>query len=189
MPFFHSFGYREQIFLKEHIFSFYSCSLTFLVFCLLQLWVWHIWGRKKAQRNHRCCLSSKIFGHSTLSIPLESSWATQVALVVKNPPANEGDMRDLGSIPGSGRSPGEGDSCLENPVDRGAWWATIHDVTKSWTWLRMHTHACLFCRWFPGLLFIVSLKVNEKFCRGIGKTMSAPLFFSPRSNSLFCLLI
>ena len=51
---------------------------------------------------------------------------------------NEGD---LGSIPGSGRSPGEGTgnplqySCLENPTDRGAWWATVHGVTKSWTQL------------------------------------------------------
>ena len=48
---------------------------------------------------------------------------------------------DLGSIPGSGRSPGEGNgnplqySCLENPMDRGAWWATIHGVAKSWTGL------------------------------------------------------
>ena len=46
---------------------------------------------------------------------------------------------DLGSIPGSGRSPGEGNgnplqySCLENPMDGGAWWATVHGVTKSWT--------------------------------------------------------
>ena len=46
---------------------------------------------------------------------------------------------DLGLIPGSGRSPGEGNgnplqySCLENPVDRGAWWATVHGVSKSWT--------------------------------------------------------
>ena len=46
---------------------------------------------------------------------------------------------DLGFIPGSGRSPGEGKgnptqcSCLENPMDRGAWWATVHRVSKSWT--------------------------------------------------------
>ena len=59
-----------------------------------------------------------------------------VALVVKNPPAKAGDRRDPGSIPGSERSPGEGHgnplqySCLENPVDRGAWQAT---VTRSWT--------------------------------------------------------
>ena len=51
-----------------------------------------------------------------------------VVLVVKNLPANAGDIRDAGLIPGSGRSPGGGQgnalqySCLENPVDRGAWW-------------------------------------------------------------------
>ena len=56
-------------------------------------------------------------------------------------PANAGDVGDVGSIPGSGRSPGEGNgnplqySCLENSMDRGAWWATVHGVTKSWTWL------------------------------------------------------
>ena len=49
---------------------------------------------------------------------------------------------DLGSIPGSGRSPGEGNgnplqySCLQNSMDRGAWWITVHGVTKSWTQLR-----------------------------------------------------
>ena len=65
-----------------------------------------------------------------------------MALVVKNPPDNAGDARGLGLIPGSGRSPGEGNgnplqySCLENPMDRGAWWATVHGVTKSWT--RLH---------------------------------------------------
>ena len=66
-------------------------------------------------------------------------WASQVVLVVKNPPPNAGDGRDVGSISGSGRCPGEGNgnplqySCLENPVDRGAWWATVHGVTKSRT--------------------------------------------------------
>ena len=63
-------------------------------------------------------------------------------LVVKNPPANPGDVRDVGSIPGSGRSPegGHGNSlqysCLENPMNRGAWHATTHGITKSQTWLR-----------------------------------------------------
>ena len=57
--------------------------------------------------------------------------------VVKNPPANAGDIRDEGSIPGLGRSPGGGHgntlqySCLENPMDRGAWPTTVHKVTKS----------------------------------------------------------
>ena len=66
-------------------------------------------------------------------------WASQVALVVKNLPANAGDIRDAGSIPGSGRSPEGGNgnplqySCLESSLDRGAWSATVHRVTKSWT--------------------------------------------------------
>ena len=65
-------------------------------------------------------------------------WASQVVLVVKNLPANAGDIRDVGSIPGSGRSPGgeHGSplqySCLKSHMDRGAWWATVHGVTKGW---------------------------------------------------------
>ena len=61
------------------------------------------------------------------------------ALVVKNPPTNSGDVRDVGSISGSGRSPGGGHgnplqySCLENPMDRGAWWATVYWIMKSQT--------------------------------------------------------
>ena len=57
--------------------------------------------------------------------------------MIKNPSANAGDLRDLGSIPGLGRSPGGGhgnplqDSCLENSMDRGAWWVTVHTVAKS----------------------------------------------------------
>ena len=55
---------------------------------------------------------------------------------VKNPPANAGDAKGMGSIPGPGRCPGEGNgnplqySCLENPMDREAWWATVHGITK-----------------------------------------------------------
>ena len=62
---------------------------------------------------------------------------SQVALVVKNLPANAGVIRDAGSIPGLGRSPGGGHgnpvqySCMENSIDRGAWWATVHGVTES----------------------------------------------------------
>ena len=78
-----------------------------------------------------------------------STWASQVMLVVKKLPAKAGDMRDRGSIPGLERSPGGGHgnplqcSCLENPMDREAWWATVHGVEKSWTGLSnlacMHT--------------------------------------------------
>ena len=66
-------------------------------------------------------------------------WAAQVALVIKKPPASAGDVRDVSLIPGSGRSPGGGNgnplqySCLENPMDRGAWWATAYRVAESWT--------------------------------------------------------
>ena len=62
--------------------------------------------------------------------------------MVKNLPANAGDIRDAGLIPGSGRSPGGGHgnslqySCLENLMDRGAWRATVHRVTQSWTPLK-----------------------------------------------------
>ena len=78
-----------------------------------------------------------------------NTWDSQLALTVKNPPANAGDMRDTGSSPGSGRSPGGGHSnplqysCLEHPMDRGAWQATVHGVAKSRTWLKQlsrHTH-------------------------------------------------
>ena len=72
----------------------------------------------------------------TFKTPLTKARVSQVALVVKNPPASAGDRRDRGSILGSGRSPGEGNgnplqySLLGNPMDRGAWRATIHGVTR-----------------------------------------------------------
>ena len=77
-----------------------------------------------------------LFGHAM--------WhrASQVALEVKNPPANAGDKRDVGSIPGLGRSPNEGNGnpllyfCLENPRDRAVWWAAVQRVAKSSTRLK-----------------------------------------------------
>ena len=82
-------------------------------------------------------------------------WTFQVALVVKNLPASAGDMRDAGSIPVSGRSPaGEyGNSLqysyLENPIDRGGWWAIVHWITKSdateaTEHAHMHTLWCIY---------------------------------------------
>ena len=68
--------------------------------------------------------------------------ASQVALVVENLPANAGDIRDTSLIPGSGRFPGGGHgnplqySRLENPMEREAWWATVHRVAKSRTRLK-----------------------------------------------------
>jgi len=64
---------------------------------------------------------------------------SQVPLVVKNLPSNEGDIRDVSLIPGLGRYPAGGHdnplqySCLGHPIDREAWQTTIHKVTKSWT--------------------------------------------------------
>ena len=72
--------------------------------------------------------------------------------MVKNLPANAGDIRGVGLIPGSGSSPGGGhgnppqNSCLESLTDRGAWWAIVQMVTKSWTCLkRLSRHACTDC--------------------------------------------
>ena len=70
--------------------------------------------------------------------------------MVKDPPANAGDERDTGLIPELGRCPGGGNgnplqySCLENPMNRGAWWVAAHRVAKSWTPLkRQHAHTNL----------------------------------------------
>ena len=66
--------------------------------------------------------------------------------MAKSLPASAGDSRDTDSIPGSGRSPGEGNanpleySCLENPMDRGVWQAPVHGVVKSQTGLNMHSY-------------------------------------------------
>ena len=76
-------------------------------------------------------------------------WASQVTLGVKDLLANAGNVRDAGSVPGTRRSPrgGHGNplqcSCLENPMKRGAWQATVHRTAKSWARLKQHsTHTC-----------------------------------------------
>ena len=110
-----------------------------------------------SQHQTKTCI---VFAHSNLGLPSEKKrenvtlfytgaystcGVSQVVLVVNNPSTNPGDIRDTGSIPGSGRSPGGGHrnplqySCLENPMDRGTCWAMIHRVTKSWTWLNWRT--------------------------------------------------
>ena len=71
--------------------------------------------------------------------------ASQVVLVVKNLPTNAGELKELSLIPQSGRSPEGGNgsplqnSCLENPIDRGAWWATVHGIAKSQHMIRILT--------------------------------------------------
>ena len=84
-------------------------------------------------------LGSPIYTHIHIYYLNLSTGASQVVLVVKNPAANAGDIRDTSSIPGLGRSSGGGHgnpvqySCLENPTDRGVWQATVHGVAKSRT--------------------------------------------------------
>ena len=84
-------------------------------------------GVLPSRHNH----PTQTLAPSTISTGLSRS------LVVKNLPANIGDRKDAGLIPGSGRSHGGGHgnppqcSCLENPMDRGAWWATVHGVSES----------------------------------------------------------
>ena len=85
--------------------------------------------------------------------------------VGKEPACNVGDAEDVGSILGLGRSPGGGHgnllqySCLGNPLDRGAWWATVHKVTKNWTRLKISSmHACIL----SGTIFH-SLREGGKF--------------------------
>ena len=111
-----------------------TLSLHFLVVYILQ--IWHL-----GSRDHFFFQQDTILLQCPLVIEwwLNIAWASQVALVAKNPPAKTGDLRDLGSIPRSGRCPRGGNgnplqySCLENPKDRGAWQATVHGVTKSRT--------------------------------------------------------
>ena len=94
-----------------------------------------------------------------------------MAQLVKNLPANIGDTRDAGSIPGSGRSPGVGNGnplhyyCLQNPMDRGAWQTTVHGVTKELDMTEhthTHTHTYILilklgCPFFDAELFVCLL--------------------------------
>ena len=112
-----------------------DCSLPgYYVYGILQAgileWVALLFTRGSSQPRDRTCISH---------ISCINTWvrACQVALVVKNPPANAGDIRDMGSFPGSGRSPGgeHGNplrySCLENLMDREVWQATVGGVERS----------------------------------------------------------
>ena len=114
--------------------------------------------------------SKKLYNSSFFSWVYVASWisiwvwcevgASQVVLMVKNMPANVGDIGDSSSIPGLGRSPGGGHdnalqcSCLENPMDRGAWWATVHGVPMSQTWLKQLSMDTRMM-WAKGSRFIV----------------------------------
>ena len=102
---------------------------------LLEIYWGHVW------------LSQVILRLGTVSIKFPEHFPG--GTVVKNLSANAGDARDVGLIPGSGRSPGDGHgwplqcSCLENPMDRGAWWAAVHGAAKSQMQLSTHTELSL----------------------------------------------
>ena len=101
-------------------------------------WVDFPFSRESSQPRDRTqvsCIAGRFF----------TSWATRKGLL-----ANTGDIRDVGSILGLGRSPGGGHgdpfqySCLENPLDRGAWWVTVHRITECWMQLKWpHAHVCI----------------------------------------------
>ena len=113
--------------------------------------------------------------------------------MVKNPPANAGDG-DAGSIPGLGRSPGGGHSnplqypCLENPMDRGTWQATVYGVTKSRTQLSMHTHmpleGCLGTPLAPFFSSVQSLSRVQLFSTPCTAARQASLSITNSRSSL-----
>ena len=96
-------------------------------------------GREKVKRWTIPRFTAKEMIEGTWSL---FPWVSQKAQVIKNPPARAGHISDVGSVPGLGRSPGgrQGNpllySCLENPMDRGAWQAAVPKVPKSRTWLK-----------------------------------------------------
>ena len=148
------------------------------------------------QGTHSCCVAHLALQLRRLKVMFLNanhilSWVSQVMLVVKNLPANAGDIRDPGSIPGLGRSPGGGNgspfqySCLENPTHRGDCWATVHRVAKSQTWLKqLHTHPHIHVinrRKFRGhplfmsyLIYIVSYQQSLQFFLVCVATMLLP---------------
>ena len=130
--------------------------------------LWAAVGQVEVEGARGRCGKSKPVSQYSFNLRCSSLWASQAA---KSPAANAGDAGDAGSVPGAGRCPAEGNgnppqcSCLGNPSDRGAWWATVHGVAKSQTRLstRTHTYPCtraseavrsgreaLQCRWRCG---------------------------------------
>ena len=112
---------------------------------------------------------------------LHVSWASQVALVVKNTPANAGDFWDV--VLGRARPPGEGSgnplqySCLENPMDRGDWWAMVHRVAKGWTCLKWLCKYVFF--YFSVLPLLLSFVLNGYFlCTILTPLITFKIFLS-----------
>ena len=136
----------------------YSCLENFMD---RGAWWATVHGVAKRQTQWACiCACAHTHTHTQVR-----SWASQVALEVKNQSASAGEVRETGSIPQSGRSPGghHGNplqySCLENPMDGEAWQAMVHRVAKSWTrlkWLSTHIHmrSCSNCHSVTGLFHL-----------------------------------
>ena len=113
-------------------------------------------------------------------------WASVVALEVKNLPVNAGDIRDIGLIPRSGRSSGRRNgnplqySCLENPMDRGSWWAKVYRVSKSRTRMKqLSTHMMCTFQDSP-----VAKDCSEPTCKVSLNWNSEVIFDGPRKKSL-----
>ena len=106
-----------------------------------------------------------------------SSQVSQVALVVKNLPARAEGTRDMGSVPESGRSPREGHgnplqySCLENSVDRGAWWATAHRAMERGTWLTKHRLFIISGQSVSGIRTVTAVHRASEWIFQTGKTL------------------
>ena len=113
--------------------------------------------------------------------------------MVKNLLANAGDIRDLGSIPGLERYPGGGHgnplqySCLEDPMDRGVWWAIVHGVAKSWTRLRrLTTHMATQKSVLSSAAFPLAFGKLGYLCFHNGVSLNAPLL--PLASHCCCLV-
>ena len=111
--------------------------------------------------------------------------------VVKNLPVNAGDPGDASWILESARSPGEGNgnplecSCLQNPIDRRAWWATVHGVTKSQTHTHTHTHTHTQKHFLLNVLFpyiVMSFKIGK----AVVKVLCLPFIFSQMPRVVQC---
>ena len=143
-------GWEWSLFMTQILLLFWSLS-----WCSRPLW-W-LYDHKRLSHTATHTLDPKWEPESWIRENHTLPWASQLALVVKNPPANSGDIKDVDWIPGSRRSPGGGHgnplqySCLENPMDRGAWWATVHSiqsiVIQSDMTKRLITHAPYRLRW------------------------------------------
>ena len=150
-------------------------------------------GYKHSVHSKRClwpwpqASSCKVLGvlldwHITSAVDSFESCSSicRASRVVENPPANTGDARDVGSIPGSGRSLGVGNgnllqySCLGNPMNRGAWWAIAYGVTRvEHDWTLLHSSICISAYIF-NVEFLVHKPVNHNHNHKPPSLMSLP---------------